>query len=201
MLFRSDLRARLTAIGNETMSQVIGYFISEALYLEYVALSEDSIRIIDGISEETQNQLLDKLRRSPLQNAGAVPSTYGHNVVLKTHTSEIERREIITLTRACKTNLSPKINKTVINLRVCITRLNINTGNGRLLIEGSSETIAFGFPSAYKEVRIAAKKRFSQNLDRNNGVPSDEWEYIDISAMSLRLKSGHIIKYLISGFE
>ena len=196
-----DLRARLTAIGNETMSQVIGYFISEALYLEYVALSEDSIRIIDGISEETQNQLLDKLRRSPLQNAGAVPSTYGHNVVLKTHTGEIERREIITLTRTCKTNLSPKINKTVINLRVCITRLNINTGNGRLLIEGSSETIAFGFPSAYKEVRIAAKKRFSQNLDRNNGVPSDEWEYIDISAMSLRLKSGHIIKYLISGFE
>ncbi|CAK2108059.1 conserved hypothetical protein [Vibrio crassostreae] len=196
-----ELKAKLSRIGNETMSQVIGYFISEALYLECPPLSVAASQLIREVSAETQGILIDKLRRSPLQNAVSVPSSYGHNVVLKTHTGEFERRDIITLSQSSKTNLSPKTNKEVIHFRACITRLNINTGNGRLLIEGESETVAFGFPSAYREVRVAARKRFSENLDKNNGVSSDKWEYIDIVATSLRLKSGHIIKYLISGFE
>ncbi|WP_305846036.1 hypothetical protein [Photobacterium kishitanii] len=196
-----NMKTRLTKIGNETMGQVIGYFISEALYLESPLLTHVAANLVDSISAETQNKLINKLRRSPLQNAGSVPSTYGYNVLLRTHTSEILRRNIITLDQSCKTNLSPRMNPEAINLRVCITRLNINTGNGRLLIEGETETVAFGFPSSYKEVRRAAKKRFSENLDYNNGTSSDEWEYIDICATSLRLKSGHIVKYLISGFE
>ncbi|ENP7579025.1 hypothetical protein NB595_02335 [Vibrio alginolyticus] len=196
-----EIKAKMSRIGNETMCQVVSYFISEAIYQDSPPLSNEATALIAEISAENQEALVEKLRRSPLKNAVSVPSHYGYNVVLKAHVGELDRREIITLTQASKTNLSPKVNDQVLRLRACITRLNINTGNGRLLIEGESETVAFGFPSAYKEVRIAAKKRFSENLDKNNGIPSDEWEYIDITAKSLRLKSGHIIKYLISGFE
>lgn len=196
-----ELKSRMARIGSETMSQVIGYFIAEALYQECPPLSNASVDLIRDISEDTQNRLIEKLRRSPLQNAVSVPSSYGHKVVLKVHTGEFDRRDIITLDQGSKTNLSPRANREVLHFKACITRLNINTGNGRLLIEGETETVAFGFPSAYKEVRIAAKKRFSENLDRNNGLASDQWEYIDIVATTLRLKSGHIIKYLISGFE
>ncbi|NGZ13945.1 hypothetical protein HGG78_09350 [Vibrio aestuarianus] len=196
-----ELKDKLRKIGHETMSQVISYFISEALYQESPPLSDIAVTLIGGMSAETQDKLIEKLRRSPLQNATSVPSTYGYNVVIKTHTSEFDRRDVITISQQSKTNLTPRANKEVVNLRACITRLNINTGNGRLLILGESETVAFGFPSAYKEVRVAARKRFSENLDKNNGVPSEKWEYIDITATTLRLKSGHIIKYLISGFE
>lgn len=196
-----ELKAKLSSIDKEVMSQVISYFMSEALYQESPPLSPDATMLIRDISAETQESLIEKLRRSPLQNAVSVPSTYGHSVVLKTHVGELDRRDIIILNNRSKTNLSPKTNKDVVKLRACITRLNINTGNGRLLIEGQTETVAFGFPSAYKEVRVAAKKRFSENLDKNNGLSSDKWEYIDIVATTLRLKSGHIIKYLISGFE
>lgn len=196
-----ELKAQMVKIGSSTMSQVISYFMSEALYQESPPLSKAAIKLIEGVSGENQEKLIEKLRRSPLNNALSVPSTYGHDVVLRAHTKDLKRRRIITLTQASKTNLSPKTNKQIVHFRACITRLNINTGNGRLLIEGESETVAFGFPSAYKEVRMAAKKRFSENLDKNNGVSSDKWEYIDITATTLRLKSGHIIKYLISGFE
>ncbi|NUW66942.1 hypothetical protein [Vibrio coralliilyticus] len=196
-----ELKAKLRNIGNENMSQVISYFMSEALYQESPPLTPAAAAVVEGISGETQEQLIEKLRRSPLQNAASVPSSYGHNVLIKTHTGEFDRREVITISQHSKTNLSPKANSEALNLRACITRLNINTGNGRLLIEGESETVAFGFPSAYKEVRVAARKRFSENLDKNNGLSSDQWEYIDITATTLRLKSGHIIKYLISGFE
>ncbi|MCG9726865.1 hypothetical protein [Vibrio brasiliensis] len=196
-----ELKGKMARIGNETMSQVIGYFISEALYQESPPLSPAATKVIGNMSEETQIKLTEKLRRSPLQNAVSVPSSYGHNVILKVHTGEFDRRDVITLSQRSKTNLSPRTNKRILRFKACITRLNINTGNGRLLIEGESETVAFGFPSAYKEVRMAAKKRFSENLDYNNGLTSDKWEYIDIVATTLRLKSGHIIKYLISGFE
>ncbi|HAS6193429.1 TPA: hypothetical protein I7169_14170 [Vibrio vulnificus] len=196
-----ELKAKLSSIGSETMSQVISYFMSEALYIDSPPLSLEATRVISNISENTQESLVEKLRRSPLQNAVSVPSSYGYEVVLKTHIGRFEKRDIITLSHGSKTNLSPRPNREVIRFRACITRLNINTGNGRLLIEGESDTVAFGFPSAYKEVRVAAKKRFSENLDKNNGVSSDQWEYIDIVATTLRQKSGHIIKYLISGFE
>ncbi|QOQ67617.1 hypothetical protein [Photobacterium damselae] len=196
-----EVKEKLSEIGPKTMSQVIGYFMSEALYQESPNLSKEASNVIDGISANTQNALIAKLRRSPLQRAVSVPSTYGYNVLLRAHTGEIERQDIFTLSQQSKTNLSPRLNKEVINLKACITRLNINTGNGRLLIKGETETVAFGFPSSYKEVRKAAKKKFSENLDKNNGVSSDKWEYIDITATSLRLKSGHIIKYLISGFD
>ncbi|WCE28798.1 hypothetical protein [Vibrio sp. SCSIO 43137] len=196
-----ELKAKLRKIETKVMSQVIGYFISEALYQESPPLSNKANHLISSISEETQNQLVEKLRRSPLQNATSVPSSFGHDVLIRTHTGEFDRREVVTISQQSRTNLTPRENREVVHLRVCITRLNINTGNGRLLIQGESETVAFGFPSAYKEVRVAARKKFSENLDKNNGVLSENWEYIDITATTLRLKSGHIIKYLISGFE
>lgn len=86
------------------------------------------------------------------------------------------------------------------DLKVSITRLNINTGNGRLLIEDEEETVAFGFGVIYKEVKLEAKKLFSKNLDINNGMERENWIKLKISARPIKLKSGKIVKYIVTGF-
>lgn len=79
--------------------------------------------------------------------------------------------------------------------------MNINTGNGRLLVEGESNTIAFGFSHEYKEVTREAKKLFSTNLDHNNVIPnSDNWERLKLNVQPIRLRDGKIVKYIIKGF-
>ncbi|MBL4303860.1 hypothetical protein [Vibrio fluvialis] len=196
-----ELKRKMEKIGQATLGELISYFISEALYRDSEQLSEKAKKVLDGLSDENQSKLLDRLRRSPLQNAHAVPSTFGYEVKIRRHIGEDRRRELVSLDREGKVNLSPRVNKQQIFLRACITRLNINTGNGRLLLQGETDTVAFGFTSKYNEVRVAARKRFSENLNQNNGVHSDQWEYIDITATTLRKKNGQIIKYLIAGFE
>ncbi|MEM8013591.1 hypothetical protein Q4R53_15130, partial [Morganella morganii] len=78
-----------------------------------------------------------------------------------------------------------------------ITRLNINTGNGRLLIKGQNDTVAFGFPARYEDVKKTAKKQFSANLDNNNGISRDEWKTLSLKAHTQKTNDGRIIKYLI----
>ncbi|MCL9777047.1 hypothetical protein [Vibrio methylphosphonaticus] len=196
-----DLKKKMTQIGERVLGELISYFIAEALYKDSPDLSDEAKVALDNISAETQDKLLSKLRRSPLENAHSVPTHFGYNVTIKRHLNNLKRRDLVVLDREGKTNLAPRTNKNVVTFRACITRLNINTGNGRLLKENESDTIAFGFTSSYRDVRVAARKKFSENLNKNNGIPSDQWEYIDITATTLRLKSGHIIKYMISGFE
>ncbi|MCJ8349011.1 hypothetical protein [Moritella sp.] len=196
-----DLKLKMDQIGNQAMGEVINYFISEGLYRELPELTPKAKIALNNMSEETQEKLLTRLRRSPLEKAHSVSSTFGYDVKLRRHVNEFKRREIVKLDRQGKTNLTPTMNSNSLFIRACITRLNINTGNGRLLLDGETDTVAFGFIARYKEVKFASKTVFSENLNHNNGTTSDKWEYIDIKATTLRLKSGHIIKYLITGFE
>lgn len=196
-----DLKDKMTAIGDRVLGELIGYFIAEALYRDSPDLSAQAKLALNNISEETQEKLLSKLRRSPLENAHSVPVSFGYDVTIKRHINELDRRDLVVLDKTGRTNLTPKSNDTTQTFKASITRLNINTGNGRLLKEGETETVAFGFRSKYREVQVAARKRFSENLNKNNGEPSEKWEYIEITASTLRLKNGEIIKYLITGFE
>ncbi len=41
------------------------------------------------------------------------------------------------------------------------------------------------------------KKKFSSNLDNNNGLPNDVWATLTLEAHTLKLNDGQIIKYLI----
>ncbi|MNG25504.1 hypothetical protein D3C84_1103690 [compost metagenome] len=88
-----------------------------------------------------------------------------------------------------------------LNLIASIRRFNTNTGNGRLQLEGEDETVAFGFRVNYRDVDFVMKKKFSENLDANNGVDVEHWEYLELVANPIRLLDGQVVKYLVVGFH
>lgn len=49
-----------------------------------------------------------------------------------------------------------------IDIIASIARLNINTGNGRLLLKDADETVAFGFGVGYRDVNMEAKNYFQK---------------------------------------
>ena len=96
-------------------------------------------------------------------------------------------------------SLSTSININELRISAAITKFNIHTGNGRLLIEGENETKAFGFRFDYKFVNYELKKIFTKNLDKNNGLADENKIYLQLRTHSLIKKNANIVKYLIVG--
>lgn len=194
----TELKTRFDAIGTNVIVELIRYFIYKALYLETLDLSLNAKTALHRLTD-IEDELTEQLRKSSLHKAHDIPINIGKSLKIRYRKSSENITEIITLNNETYLNLIPKTDATSINISASITRLNINTGNGRLALEGAKETVSFGFSGKYKEVKKEAKKIFSSNLDDNNGIHSDEWVRLKMSAKPMRLKSGKIIKYIITG--
>jgi hypothetical protein len=190
------LNKKLKSIGKKTFSELLSYFIYEALYIETKLLSPKAEELRLGLGE-LEDLLIQQMRVSSLKHLHSVSICRGLDVELRFRQSRDEQVVLTVLNGDTCSTLTPKIDNTQIKIKASITRLNINTGNGRLLIDGANETVAFGFPTKYKHVQRKAKKTFSSNLDENNGLPSDEWAKLDLGVHTLKLTSGKVIKYLI----
>ena len=191
------LKKRFKEIGNSAIAELIRYFISEALHIEPLKLSDKASGILTkltGIEEE----LTDLLRKSSLRNAHDAPISLGRNVKIRHRENKVNFTEIIELSKETSIYLNPTVDKSIIKISASITRLNINTGNGRLALENATETVAFGFVGKYREQKNEAKKKFSENLNVNNLVKSENWKRIDMLVKPMRSRNGNIIKYLIT---
>lgn len=191
-----ELEKRLRSIGKKPFSELMSYFINEALYRETKLLSPkaEKFRVKLGSLEE---ELIDQMRISSLEHLHSVSTHFGLDVKLRYRHSRDEQMVLAELDQFSYSALRPATDKARVKIKASITRLNINTGNGRLLIEGDNETVAFGFPNKYKDVKRTAKKMFSKNLDENNGLPNAQWTKLTLGAHTLKLKNGKVIKYLI----
>lgn len=197
-VYDESLNKKLRKIGRESFSELIAYFFIEALYMESKSLSEKSQKFLDSLGDEAE-QLINKLRLSTLENIHAIPIKFDHEVKIRFRRSRDEQTVLALFNKETAKILQAVESKDKIDIIVSITRLNINTGNGRLLVKGSSETVAFGFGIEYKDVKIEAKKLFSENLNNNNGLKEENWSYLKISASSIEL-NGKTIKYIVKGF-
>lgn len=197
-IYDESLNKRLRKIGKEAFSELMAYFFIEALDMESKPLSEKAQKFLDELGDEVE-QLIKKLRLSTLENIHAIPTKFDHEVKVRFRKSRDEQTVLALFNKETAEILQAVESKESIDLIVSITRLNINTGNGRLLIKGGSETVAFGFGIEYKDVKIEAKKLFSENLNHNNGLKDEDWSYLKILASSIEL-NGKIIKYVVKGF-
>ncbi|MGL4352393.1 MAG: hypothetical protein ACRCTP_00270 [Aeromonas popoffii] len=187
------LDERYKRIGKNTFLELMSYFINEALYLESPVLSAKTEKFIDNMLD-LEEKLIEQLRKSSLKHLHAASIHSNKSVKIRHRNSDLT---IASINKATFGTLQPKTDRNKVLIEASITRFNINTGNGRLLIKGDGNTVAFGFPSKYKEVKQAAKKKFSSNLDNNNGLPSEAWVTLKLEAHTLQLGNGQIIKYLI----
>ncbi|WP_163391723.1 hypothetical protein [Enterovibrio norvegicus] len=194
-----DLQRRLKEIGKSTLVELMSYFIAEAMYREPLPLSQKAERVLKRL-DSLEDKLIEQLRKSSLEHLHAVATHFGEDVKLLHRKSAQNKTEIVKVDKTSIFNLQPKTSKAIVAIKANITRLNINTGNGRLKLEGANETVAFGFKAEYRDIKKNAKKKFSKNLDDNNGLPSEEWSFLEMRAHPVKLKNDKIIKYLIIGF-
>jgi len=199
-LYDQELIDNLRKMTRKVFFELFSYFIQEALYSEGEELSDKAKRFLDGLGDDA-DELIELLRQSPLENLHDNSKKFGNEVFLRYRKSRLEKVVLGAFDSNTSEVLKAKEVNEVFDLVVAITRLNINTGNGRLLIKGEDKTVAFGFSSQYKQVAMKAKKVFSADLDYNNGLESDKYKYLEVSVSPVRLRSGKTIKYLIKGFH
>ncbi|SFW78613.1 hypothetical protein [Pseudomonas sp. NFACC04-2] len=194
-----ELQREYKKIGNTTFVELMSYFMKESLYLESADLSAKAQKIVDDLGDSAE-ALIKKLRVSSMENLHKVSTKFDHDVKIRYRKSLNEKVVIASFNKSTVLALQATESDKSTDITASITRLNINTGNGRLLLEGADETVAFGFGIEYKEVRLEAKKKFSENLDHNNGIDSSRWKNLKIIARPIKLRDGKIVKYIVTGF-
>ena len=194
-----ELQREYKKIGNATFVELMSYFMKESLYLESADLSAKAQKIVDSLGDSAE-ALIKKLRVSSMENLHKVSTKFDHDVKIRYRKSLNEKVVIASFNKSTVLALQATESDKSTDITASITRLNINTGNGRLLLEGADETVAFGFGIEYKEVRLEAKKKFSENLDHNNGIDSSKWKTLKIIARPIKLRDGKIVKYIVTGF-
>ena len=198
-IYDQQLANKFNKIGKATFSEIISYFISESLYIEHKDLTDKAQSVIDDLGDEAY-ELVRQLRVSALQNIHEISTKFGHQVLLRAKSTKSLPLTIATFNQTTALSLKAIKSSEKLDLYVCITRLNIYTGNGRFLVKGTAETVAFGFGIEYKEVKLEAKKKFSENLDANNGTDEDKLQFLRVSATPIKLKDGKIVKYIVRNY-
>jgi ElaB/YqjD/DUF883 family membrane-anchored ribosome-binding protein len=198
-IYDDKLQKKLNQIGKPAFIELLTYFITESLYSDTKQLSLKAQKVLDELGE-TSNEVVKQLRVSALENIHEISLKFNHNVRIRYRQSRDKQTVIAKFDRKTAQVLQATQSVEKIDLIVSITRLNIFTGNGRLKIKDHDETVAFGFGIEYKEVNIKAKKIFSENLSHNNGISSEEWDFLKVSVVPIALKDGKIVKYIVKGF-
>ncbi|MFD1008393.1 hypothetical protein [Oceanisphaera ostreae] len=201
--YDEKIKKRFRAIGKKAIAELISYFINEALFQESLRLSKKAESTLKNLGKDLEQELIKQLQKSSLDHLHSVSNNFNKDVKLRFRESRVKQTTLAKVDRATHATLKPKTDREKLKIIASITRLNINTGNGRLLIQDEDETIAFGFPAQkhYRHLQFSAKQKFSDNLHTNNGKPTDKWQTLTLTAHTQRTNSGHIIKYLIEGFD
>lgn len=198
-IYDEKLKSKLKKIGRPTFVELISYFINESLYKDTGDLSSRAQKVVDNL-EGTAEDIVNQLRVSSLASIHQISNKFDHDLKIRHRISRDKQSVIASFDAETAKTLEVITSTKEEELLVCITRLNIFTGNGRLQIKGENETVAFGFGIKYQDVAFNAKKIFSKNLNDNNGNKSDSWKYLRISVTPMTLKDGKIVKYIVTRF-
>lgn len=179
--------------------EIMSYLLSESLYQPTLRLSSKAQKIVDGLGDN-YDKLLGKLRQTPLKSIHDAPTKLNRNVKLRYRKSSTDQTVIAQLDRTTALALETKVDNTQYSITACITRFNIHTGNGRLLVKGDEETIPFSIAIPYRHVKLNTKKKFSHNLDDNNGINDNKLRnYLQMSVKRINSYGGQVVKYIIVG--
>lgn len=194
-----DCKQQLRRLGKQTFVELLRYFMNEAMYEDGGDLSEKAQDKLDKMGRLAPD-LIQEIRSSCMHNIHEVPKKFGYSVAVRHRVNRAKHHVISQFSQKTEQSMHAEVDLVTTELFAGITRFNINTGNGRLLIQGERETSAFGFAGAYSEVKYEAKKVFSSNLDHNNGVAEEKWKYIRLIVSPVRLKDDRVIKYIVKQY-
>lgn len=195
VLGRAEQNA-INEMGKETLVELISYTMTAARYGKVHKLSKQAAFVIDNM-RMSELDLIEEIRNSCMRKIHKVPAKFNQDVVLNYKERGANPVQLARFDKKSAQLLTPIHDAKELHVSAAISRLNINTGNGRLTPIGEKDTFAFGFSGDYANINVNLKKLFSENLDDNNGVPSNQRKFIDFFAQTIRLKDGKIVKYII----
>lgn len=203
LTFRLDVleeepRKELKRMGHAAFTELMGYFMKEALYIETSDPSEKAQKVLDKLEDHAE-ELIKQLRLSVMKEVHEVAVKFDYDVSIQYRKSFEERIPLAKFTRDTVHAVQATRSDKKLELLASIRRFNTNTGNGRLQLAGGEDTVAFGFRVNYRDVDFAMKKKFSENLDKNNGVDVERWKYLKLVANPICLLDGRVVKYIVVG--
>lgn len=194
-----DLKTSFNRIGRETFSELLAFYLNEAMNVDSRDLSPKAKKIVEGLGEVSE-ALTNQLRKSSVKSIHEVPIKFDHDVKLRFRRNRDDQTVLAFFNQDTAKFFKAVEGKQQVTLSAIISRLNIHTGNGRLQEEGTNHTIPFSFASGYKILSLKAKKAFSNNLDYNNGLEEEDWAYLKLLVRPISLLDGPVVKYLIEGY-
>lgn len=194
--YTTEMTLRLREIGKDVFAELMAYFLSEAVYEESPELSEKAKIVLLKLSNSTIKKLLVRLRE-PLKHIHKVSKTFNYPVQIRYRAKVNEPPKLLqTFDLLTNEALNAIQTNEVIDLHAAVTRLNINTGNGRIQTSDDIRTVAFGFGNNFRNTSHAIKKMFSENLDKNMGIDPEYRETLKFKASPVRLNDSTIVKYI-----
>ncbi|APK11833.1 TPA: hypothetical protein RMM48_004014 [Escherichia coli] len=188
------LKARLVEITNPVLAEIMGFYISEAMYIQPPALSARARHYIEEL-EYLEDEIISRIR-NPLIRMHKI--NYRRNWDIDFNFKPDGRqRKIVTLNTRTAANLThTTVERERFNIIAMVTRFNSRTGNGRLVLQDEDETVAFGFANQLGMVPSAQKRMISLNLHNNNGR-SDNYIYLSMTVSRVVIMSGETVKYAV----
>lgn len=188
------LNARLVEMTNPVLAEIMGFYISEAMYMQHASLSARARHYIDEL-EYLEDEIVSRIR-NPLIRMHKINYRCNWDVDFN-FKPDGRQRKIVTLNTRTATNLThTTVQRERFNIIAMITRFNSRTGNGRLVLQDENETVAFGFAMPLGMVSSEQKKMVSLNLHNNNGR-SDNYIYLGMTVSRVVIMSGETVKYAV----
>ncbi len=196
--FRLDVldeesKKELRKIGQATFVELMSYFMKEALYIETPDPSEKAQAVLNRLGD-TSEELIKQLRKPAMENIHEISVKFDYDVSVRYRKSLEDRIPLAKFTKESVHAVLATRRDEKLDLIASIRRFNTNTGNGRLQLKGEDETVAFGFRINYRDIDFAMKKKFTANLDSNNGIDNEHWKYLTLVANPIRRQDGVIVK-------
>lgn len=195
----SKLIDNLKKMGRSVFSEVIGYYIYDALYLETKNLTPKAQAVIKNL-ESIEEDLTLKIR-NPLKDMHTISTMCGYSIDLNYRRPK-EKQKLASLDEGTSKNITDLYeSKESHTIEAIITRFNSFTGNGRLVVKDNDVTTSFGFAKVFKYVTEEQKKKITANLHANNTVSEENRKYLTLSVKNLTISTGEVIKFRINEVE
>lgn len=198
-IFDDILKAKFDSIGRSTFVELMSFYLNDSVYIEKRDLSDKAKNVIKKLGS-VSDQLTDTLRVNTLENIHAVSRNFDQDVKVRYRPNDSRKIELVHFDKDTAGSLDLEKSIKEIGVSAIVTRFNTKTGNGRLQLIDSNETVAFGFANEYQSISMIGKKKFSENLDFNNGLPPQHQRYLDLTVSPMRRKDNKIVKYIIEGY-
>ncbi|EFG8403922.1 hypothetical protein BL808_001297 [Escherichia coli] len=192
------LKRKLADMTNSVFTEIMSYYIAEALYVVPKALSNKASDYMKDL-EEIEDEIINRIR-NPLKRMHTI--NYHRNWDIEFNYKNPQgKNSIVNLNTRTGTNLIyTKTIQARFQIIAVITRFNSRTGNGRLVLKGEDETVAFGFYLPLNLLPPKQKQLISLNLHNNNGK-ADNFTFLKLVVSRVVIKNGETVKYLVHSAE